>query len=218
MAVNTSLFTSGIGSISSGVSSLFQGLYTAPAEAAAATAQQQMAEASSSADILQAQGDILEGQTYGAAASLANLNAGYTAASTNIQAAQADRSLFMQIGSERAAAAGSGSSGGGSAADIFRNSAQQGALNKAVIQTQGLITQAGYQEQAQSYGLMQQASGVAAQAQQVAATGETQAAAEYGQEANLFKESETGDFISAAISGVAGIAELGMGFAGVGTH
>lgn len=209
----SSLFTSGVSSLSSGVSSLMQGLYTAPAEAAAATAQQEMATASAGADVLQATGDILEGQTYGAAANLATLNAGYTAASTAISTSQADRALFMQIGSERAAAAGSGSSGGGSAADILRNSAQQGALNKAVIQTQGLITQAGYQEQANSYNLMQQASGVAAEAQQVAAGGETEAAAEYGTEANLFKESETGDFISAAISGAAGVAEIGAAFA-----
>jgi hypothetical protein len=86
------------------------------------------------------------------------------------------------------------------------------ALNAQVIQQQGLITQAGFTEQAQSYNLMQQASGVAAQAQQVAATGETEAAAEYGTEANLFKESETGDYITAALSSVAGVAEIGASF------
>jgi hypothetical protein len=51
-------------------------------------------------------------------------------------------------------------------------------------------------------------SGVAAQAQQVAAAGETQAASEYQTEANLYGESEIGDWISGAISGVAGVAEL----------
>jgi hypothetical protein len=60
-----------------------------------------------------------------------------------------------------------------------------------LIKIAHVITQAGYTEQAQSYQLMQQASGVAAQAQNVAATGETEAAAEYGTEANLFQESET---------------------------
>jgi hypothetical protein len=78
-----------------------------------------------------------------------------------------------------------------------------------VIQQQGLITQAGYQEQAAAYGLQQNAAGVAAEAQTVAAGGETTAASEYTKEANLFGESATGDFISAAISGLAGVGELG---------
>jgi hypothetical protein len=39
-----------------------------------------------------------------------------------------------------------------------------------------------------------------------------EAAAEYGTEANLFKESETGDYITAALSSVAGVAEIGASF------
>jgi hypothetical protein len=80
-----------------------------------------------------------------------------------------------------------------------------------------LITEAGYTEQASAYLLQQQAAGVAAEAQNVAASGETQAAPEYQTEANLFGESQTGDFISAALSGVAGLAETFMGATGVGT-
>ena len=37
------------------------------------------------------------------------------------------------------------------ARDLMRESASQGALTKAVAQQQGLITEAGYEEQAQSY-------------------------------------------------------------------
>jgi hypothetical protein len=48
---------------------------------------------------------------------------------------------------------------------------------------------------------------VAAKVQNVAAAGETQAAQEYQAEANLFGESQTHDYISAALSGVAGLAE-----------
>jgi hypothetical protein len=216
MTVNAGLFTSGVSSLSTAASDLFAGEYTAPAEQAAATAQADMATASAQADLLQGQGDVLEGQAYGEAATLANLNAEYTAQSTAINVSQADRALYMNLGTQSAAAGGSGSSGGGSAADILRNSAQQGALNRGVLQQQGLITQAGYTEQAAAYTLQQQASGVAAQAQTVAAGGETQAAAEYQTEANLFGESQTGDWISAALCGVAGVAELGMGLAGVG--
>jgi hypothetical protein len=122
----------------------------------------------------------------------------------------------MNLGTQAATADGAGSSGGGSAADILRNRAQQGAPNKAVIQQQGLITEAGYKEQAAAYTLQRQASGVAAGAQNVAAGGETQAAQEYQTEANLFGESQTGDFISAALSGVAGLAQGVVGFGLIG--
>jgi hypothetical protein len=213
---NSGLFTSGVSSLSTAASDLFAGEYTAPADQAAATAQADMAKASASADLLQGQGDVLEGQAYGEASTLASLNAEYTTESTAIQVSQADRALYMNLGTQAATAGGSGSSGGGSAADILRNSAQQGALNRGVLQQQGLITTAGYTEQANAYTLQQQASGVAAEAQTVAAGGETEAAAEYTQEANLYGESQTGDFISAALSSVAGVAEIGMGFAGVG--
>ena len=215
--INAGLFSSGVSSLSTAASDLFAGLYTAPAEQAGAEAQVAMANASAQADLLQGQGDILEGQTYGLASTLAQTNAAYTAQSTAIQESQAQRQLYMTLGTAAAAAGGSGSSGGGSAADIIRNSAQQGALNQSVIAQQGLITEAGYTEQANAYTLQQQAAGVAAQAQQASAAGETQAAADYQQEANLFGQSATGDFFSAALSGVAGVAQLFMGTTGIGT-
>src|SRR5690348_16037358 len=117
------LFNTGVTDISSAVGSFFAG-ETDRAEAQAAR--------------LKAQGDILEGQAYGEAATLAGLNAQYTAASTRIQQVQADRALYMTLGGQRAAAAGSGSSGGGSAHDILANSAAQGALNRQVLTEQGL--------------------------------------------------------------------------------
>jgi hypothetical protein len=215
--INAGLFSSGVSSLSTAASDLFAGMYTAPAEQAGAEAQVAMANASAQADILQGQGDILEGQTYGLASTLAQTNAAYTAQSTAIQESQAQRQLYMTLGTAAAAASGSGSSGGGSAADIIRNSAQQGALNQSVIAQQGLITEAGYTEQANAYTLQQQAAGVAAQAQQASAAGETEAAADYQKEADLFGESATGDFFGAALSGVAGVAQLFMGTTGIGT-
>jgi hypothetical protein len=215
--INAGLFSSGISSLGTAASDLFAGLYTAPAEQAGAEAQVAMANASAQADILQGQGDILEGQTYGLASTLAQTNAAYTAQSTAIQESQAQRQLYMTLGTAAAAAGGSGSSGGGSAADIIRNSAQQGALNQSVIAQQGLITEAGYTEQANAYSIQQQAAGVAAQAQQASAEGETEAAGDYQKEADLFGESATGDFFSAALSGVAGVAQLFMGTTGIGT-
>jgi hypothetical protein len=69
-----------------------------------------------------------------------------------------------------------------------------------------LITHAGYEEQASSYRLQQQAAGVAAEAQNVALEGQTLAAAGYEKEADLFKESQAADYISGAISTLADIA------------
>jgi len=207
---NAGLFTGGISNLSAGVSSIFSGLFATPAAAAAAQAQAASATAAAQADILQGQGAALEGQAYGEAASLATLNAQYTAQSTAIQQAQAQRQLYMALGTSRAAAAGSGSAGGGSAGDILRSSSRQGALNAAVIGQQGLVTQAGYQEQAASYTLMQQASNVTQQADIASATGEQQAAAEYQQEAQLISESGTGQIFTGAIQGLAGLASMAL--------
>jgi hypothetical protein len=45
----------------------------------------------------------------------------------------------------------------GSSLDLMRDSASQGALTHAVLGQQGLITEAGYAEQATSYEMMSQA-------------------------------------------------------------
>jgi len=209
---NPNLFSSGLSDLSGAVSDLFAGEYTAPAEAAAATAQSQTALATASADILQGQGAALEGQAYGTAATLADLNAQFTTASTKIQTTQADRALYLTQGAATSAAAASGGTSGGSAGAILRANAGQGALNKAVLTEQGAITTAGYQQQTSAYTLEEQASGVAQQADIAAATGEQEAAQEYQQEASLFNQSSTGDFISAAVSGVAGVASLALAF------
>lgn len=96
---NLNLFNSGVGDLGSAVSSQFAGEATQyQAEAA-----QEQAKAAGQADILKGQGDILEGQMYGTAANLAKLNATYTAQSTAIQVAQADRSFYMNIGTAKAA-------------------------------------------------------------------------------------------------------------------
>ena len=48
----------------------------------------------------------------------------------------------------------------------LRNSAQEGATTSAAVNYQGMITQAGYQEQQQSYELMASAAQTAASAEQ----------------------------------------------------
>jgi hypothetical protein len=93
-----------------------------------------------------AQGDIAEASNYDAAAILARQNELYTAASTRIQQYQNDRSVIQTIGGTRADVASAGMAESGSALDILRDSASQGALAHAILGQQGLITEAGYEE------------------------------------------------------------------------
>jgi hypothetical protein len=91
--------------------------------------------------------------------------------STAIKESQADRNLYQALGQTKADVASAGFAQSGSALDLLRESASQGAMTKAVLGEQGLITEAGYQEQAQSYSDMAAAAGVAIQADQEAAKG-----------------------------------------------
>jgi hypothetical protein len=190
-------------------SDLFAGVADT-SKAAAAEAQAGMARTASQADLLKSAGDLLEGNAYGTAATEADLNAQYTAQSTAIQQAQADRSLFLNIGQAKADIGGSGGTEGGSAGDILRASASQGALNRAVLGQQGLITEAGFQEQAASYRTMQQAAGIASQEDILASQGEEQAAKMYEGEAAADRTAAAGQGISAIIQGVAGVAAIGL--------
>jgi hypothetical protein len=67
--------------------------------------------------------------------------------------------------------ASSGFEATGTSLDLLRDSAAQGALTKAVLGQQGLITEAGYKEQAQSYDIMSAAAkSTAAQEEKLAST------------------------------------------------
>jgi hypothetical protein len=141
-------------------------------------------------DRLKAQGDQFEQQRYQDAAVLAEQNAQFTAQSTAIQQTAADRNLYQALGKTTADVAGAGFSMSGSAIDLLREGAQQGATAKAVLGQQGLITEAGFAEQAQSYDLMANAAGIAVSEDNLAAKGAD---------------------ISAVISAVAGVASLATG-------
>ena len=136
-----------------------------------------------------AQGDLLEQQNYLLAAKYAKDEETYSQWSTNIQEAQQTREITQSLGKTQADVAGGGFALSGSNLDILRDSASQGALTKAVLGEQGLISEAGYEEQAQSYMTMASAAGMAAQAE---------------------KTAETGDFITGAIKGIAGIASIAL--------
>jgi hypothetical protein len=111
---------------------------------------------------IKAAGDIAEAQQYDLAAAFARQNVAYTQRSTAIQSMQLDREITATIGGQRADIASSGLKESGSALYLLADSARQGALAHEVLTEQGAITEAGYQEQAQSYDVMSAAARMAA--------------------------------------------------------
>ncbi len=122
-------------------------------------------------DQAKAQGDLAEAGEYGLAAAYAEKEAQYTKVSTAIQGFQQERELSKSLGQTTADVAGAGFAASGSSIDLLRESASQGALHQAVTQQQGLITEQGYEEQAQSYEMMQSAAMQAAGAEKQASFG-----------------------------------------------
>jgi hypothetical protein len=100
---------------------------------------------------LKAQGDLVEAGNYDLASGLAKQNEQFTEQSTSVKQMMADRQIQQGIGTEKADIAGAGFAESGSALDLLRSSAQQGALQKQLIGQQGLITEAGFNEQSTAY-------------------------------------------------------------------
>src|SRR5690348_2867807 len=92
---------------------------------------------------LTASGDRTEAQNYDLATTLAKQNDEFEKQSVAIKQTQAQRQIYLGIGATQADVAGSGFAARGSALDLMREGAQQGALTKQVIGEQGLITEAG---------------------------------------------------------------------------
>jgi hypothetical protein len=126
---------------------------------------------SAEGDRKKAEGDLIEASNYDLAAKYATQNVGFTEQATALKETQLDRQIYQTIGGERSQISGAGMTEGGSGFYLLRDSASQGALTKSVAQTQGLITEEGYKEQAQSYTNMAAAARVAADAENEAATG-----------------------------------------------
>jgi len=110
-------------------------------------------------DLFSAQGSKLAGQQYGIAAAASEQAARSTELSTGIQLVQADRNVLRALGGEQADTAGAGFSFSGSAGDLLRASASNGALTKQLISEQGNLTAAGYRAQAQSYATQKAGAG-----------------------------------------------------------
>jgi hypothetical protein len=211
MAIGPQTFTD----LGGAVSDLFAGLAATTAanlKAQGLNIEAQGTDISSQATLLQAQGDIAEATQYGLAQSLAQQNAQYTATSTAIQAAQLDRQTSLTIGTQKAGYGGGGLAESGSALDVLRSSVQQGSLARSVLQTQGAITEAGFNEQAASYGVMKAAGMAAAGTETTIAGEQTTIAGEQRQLATetiaAGQQAQQGDFIASAMKGVAAVASL----------
>lgn len=103
---------------------------------------------------IKAEGMEAEAASYEMAAQLALLNKQYTVTETAVKETQNDREVYQTISQQEAGEAGGGLAESGSAIDLLRSSASQGALSHEIIGQQGLITEAGYQEQHDSYEAM----------------------------------------------------------------
>lgn len=102
-------------------------------------------------DLFSSQGSAAAANSYTGAAALATQNAQLTAESTRIQEAQTARQVSMTLGTQEADVAGAGFTESGSALDLLSSSAQQGALAKALVNTQGAINENSYAAQAGAY-------------------------------------------------------------------
>lgn len=127
-----------------------------------------------------AKGLGLEATNYDRASEFSTQNEKFTEQSTAIKQSQLDRSNYLTIGGQAADVAGAGFAASGSALDIMRDSAGQGALTKAVGAEQGLIAEEGYKVQAESYTNMAAAARVAQNAENNAAKGSEWAAIFHG--------------------------------------
>lgn len=115
-----------------------------------------------------AAGARLEAENYRLASDLALQNVGQAHENTSIKEYQTGRAAFLQLGGQQADVAGAGFGASGSALDLFADSARQAALTHATLQQQGLIAEAGYKQQFNSYQTMASAAEMAAAAEEKA--------------------------------------------------
>ena len=134
-----------------------------------------------------AAGNRLSAEQYDLAQKLSLQNKQFAETSTAIKEQQTQRSIESVIGQQQADVAAGGFAATGSALDLLRDSMAQGALTKAAVGQQGLIEEAGYQEQADSYAIMAKSARLAADAEDMAGIG---------------------SFVSAGIKGALAIATL----------
>jgi hypothetical protein len=93
-------------------------------------------------------GQQKQSDTYAKAKSLADMNTQLAGEAESIQKYQQQRTVMKVLGTQQADIAAAGLAQSGSAQDLLRSSASQGALAKAGIEVQGEIQQNASQQQA----------------------------------------------------------------------
>ena len=108
----------------------------------------QMADAGGAvSDLFGAVGDFASASAYSEASKLNASNARIALASGNINAALQERNTYQAGSTVRASTAATGFTFGGSAGDILREQAQQGALAKSLVLSQAELTSQSYAAQ-----------------------------------------------------------------------
>ncbi len=118
-----------------------------------------------------ARGNRYEAENYREASRFADLEAKIQHATTTVETSQVLRQVYQGLGRVEAGAAGAGFTSGGSAGDILRSSAQQGALQASMATQTGQVAEIGYEEQSKSYANMAKAADEAAKAQEFGSIG-----------------------------------------------
>lgn len=106
--------------------------------------------------------------SYDEARRIAEENARIARSATAIRDMQLKRTIFKTLGGQQAQVAGAGFAASGSALDLLRDSAAQGAHARAINEAQGAITVNSYLEQAGMFGGMSDAARASAQGQGIA--------------------------------------------------
>lgn len=102
-------------------------------------------------DLFGSHGATAQANSFTSAAQLAEQNADLSKASTRIQTVQQARQIFQAEGTQIADVAGAGFTESGSALDLLRSTAQQGALTQSLTAIQGAINENSYAAQAGAY-------------------------------------------------------------------
>lgn len=118
-------------------------------------------------DLFGAQGATASAKSYDEAAAIADRNAQITQQMTIIKETQQSRAINKTLGAQTAGVAGAGFAKSGTALDLMRDSASQGALTKALTADQGAITENSYAEQAGMFRSMSAAANTSATGQKV---------------------------------------------------
>ena len=124
-----------------------------------------------------ARGDKEAASLYGEAANLEQQNVEAEQAATSIRTTQIKRQNYQQLGGIQSQVAGGGFALSGSAQDIMRSSQEQGSLKIQSAQTQGALTEQGYNIAATGYN---------AEAAQASAAGQAAQRSAFGDLANAF--------------------------------